>query len=138
MKPIFRTTAIAVLMALMSATAVFAQNTTGMAPDKNRDYVVLQFSNMGDLPTNGTVCVTWTHTDKTTHWDFEYAGSKRYDSGIATSYDWVQIKVTVTLYVSPMVWYSATKYWDGVSDTFYFTGSDFKPNLNGGGGTNPN
>ena len=29
MKPIFRTTAIAVLMALMSATAVFAQNTTG-------------------------------------------------------------------------------------------------------------
>ena len=29
MKPIFRTTAIVVMMALMSATAVFAQNTTG-------------------------------------------------------------------------------------------------------------
>ena len=123
----FKVIAIAIMMATGITTMAFGQNNdndaNGTMAD-NYDFAYLYFNNMGNLPTTGTVTITWVHPTYSTTKTFDYKGTDYY-MGAQAANDWVQIIVVVKLPVTNFTYYKATKTQPGTNTTFYFTESDF-------------
>ena len=102
---------------MFSVNFVSAQEQNSLV-DWNYDRVYVEFINMGNLPNNGSVTITWVHPTYTNKETFSYVGTSSYGDTPAAN-NWISITVTVKL-----GHYRASKSYPGYA-VFTFNGSDF-------------